>query len=187
MTKIVPALEAHMVKAEKKREYARITSPRSYAERQREYFKLINEDMPANVKRIEFAKSYGDLSENSEYQYAKDEQRVLMQKQTVMQAELDAVKPGDFSDAVTDEVMPGVEVVVSARDGERRYVILGEWDNDLERGIISSQTRVAKNLMGKKVGDDFELPDAEGNVDFAKLVEIRALSDEIKEWMKLPS
>jgi transcription elongation GreA/GreB family factor len=141
--------------------------------------------MPANVKRIEFAKSYGDLSENSEYQYAKDEQRVLMQKQTVMQAELDAVKPGDFSDAVTDEVMPGVEVVVSARDGERRYVILGEWDNDLERGIISSLTRVAKNLMGKKPGDVFELPDSEGNVDFATVKEILPLSDEVKAWMKV--
>ncbi|MBQ5795698.1 MAG: GreA/GreB family elongation factor [Kiritimatiellae bacterium] len=185
MTKIAPELESRMVKAEKKREYARITSPRSYEERQREYFKLINEEMPANVKRIEFAKSYGDLSENAEYQYAKDEQRVLMQKQTVMQAELDAVKAGDFSDATTDEVMSGVEVVVEAKDGERRYVILGEWDNDLERGIISSQTKVAKNLMGKKVGDKFELPDAEGSVELASVKEILPLSDEVKAWMKI--
>ena len=185
MTKIAPELESRMVKVEKKREYARITSPRSYEERQREYFKLINEEMPANVKRIEFAKSYGDLSENSEYQYAKDEQRVLMQKQTVMQAELDAVKAGDFADATTDEVMPGVEVIVAAKDGDRKYVILGEWDNDLERGIISSQTRVAKNLMGKKVGDKFELPDAEGSVELASVKEILPLSDDVKAWMKI--
>ena len=185
MTKIAPELESRMVKVEKKREYARITSPRSYEERQREYFKLINEEMPANVKRIEFAKSYGDLSENAEYQYAKDEQRVLMQKQTVLQAELDAVKAGDFADATTDEVMPGVEVIVAAKDGDRKYVILGEWDNDLERGIISSQTRVAKNLMGKKVGDKFELPDAEGSVELASVKEILPLSDDVKAWMKI--
>ena len=185
MTKIAPELEAHLVKVEKKREYARITSPRSYEEKQREYRKLISEDMPANVKRIEFAKSYGDLSENSEYQYAKDEQRVLMQKQTVMQAELAAVKPGDFADATTDEVMPGVEVVIGAKAGERRYVILGEWDNDLERGIISSQTRVARNLMGKKVGDSFELPDSDGNVELATIREILPLGEETKRWMKL--
>ena len=185
MTKIAPELESRMVKVEKKREYARITSPRSYEERQREYFRLINEEMPANVKRIEFAKSYGDLSENAEYQYAKDEQRVLMQKQTVMQAELDAVKAGDFADATTDEVMPGVEVIVAAKDGDRKYVILGEWDNDLERGIISSQTRVAKNLMGKKVGDKFELPDAEGSVELASVKEILPLSDDVKAWMKI--
>ena len=187
MTKIVPALEAHVVKVEKKREYARVTSYRSFGLRKQEYLKLINEDMPENVRKIEFAKSFGDLSENAEYQYAKDEQRALMQKQTVMQAELEAVKPGDFADATTDEVMPGVTVVVAAKDGEKTWTILGEWDNDLEKGILSSKTRVAQNLLGKKVGDDFELPDADGNVSFATVKEIKPLSDEIREWMKLPA
>ena len=187
MTKIVPELEQHVVKVEKKREYARVTSFRSFGLRKQEYLKLINEDMPANVKRIEFAKSYGDLSENAEYQYAKDEQRALMQKQTLMQADLEAVKPGDFADATTDEVMPGVTVVVASKDGEKTWTILGEWDNDLDKGILSSKTRVAQNLLGKKVGDDFELPDADGNISFATVKEIKPLSDEIREWMKLPA
>ena len=187
MTKIVPALEAHVVKVEKKKEYARITSFRSFGLKKQEYLKLINEDMPANVKRIEFAKSYGDLSENAEYQYAKDEQRALMQKQTLMQADLEAVKPGDFADATTDEVMPGVTVVVTAKDGEKTWTVLGEWDNDLEKGILSSKTRVAQNMMGKKVGEDFELPDEDGNLSFATVKEIRPLSAEIREWMKLPA
>ena len=143
--------------------------------------------MPANVKRIEFAKSYGDLSENAEYQYAKDEQRALMQKQTLMQADLEAVKPGDFADATTDEVMPGVTVVATTKSGEKTWTILGEWDNDIEKGVLSSKTRVAQNLMGKKVGDDFELPDENGNLSFATVKEIRPLSDEIREWMKLPA
>ena len=186
MTKIVPELEAHLVKAEKKREYARVTSFRSFGLKKAEYLKLINEDMPANVKRIEFAKSYGDLSENAEYQYAKDEQRALMQKQTLMQADLEAVKPGDFADATTDEVMPGVTVVCDTKDGERTWTILGEWDNDIERGILSSKTRVAQNLMGKKPGDGFELPDEDGNLAFATVREIRPLSDDVREWMKLP-
>ena len=186
MTKIVPALEAHLVKVEKKKEYARITSFRSFGLKKAEYLKLINEDMPANVKRIEFAKSYGDLSENAEYQYAKDEQRALMQKQTLMQADLEAVKPGDFADATTDEVMPGVTVVCATKAGEKVWTILGEWDNDLEKGILSSKTRVAQNLMGKKVGDDFELPDEEGSLTFATVKEIRPLTDEIRAWMKLP-
>jgi transcription elongation GreA/GreB family factor len=186
MTHIVPALERHLVKTEKKKEYARVTSLRSYGLRKQEYLKLINEDMPANVKRIEFAKSYGDLSENAEYQYAKDEQRVLMQKQTVMQAELEAVKPGDFSDATTDEVMPGVTVVIEGPEGRKSYTVLGEWDNDIEKCILASKTRLAQNMLGKKVGDQFELPGAEGEVKFATVVEIQPLSDEIREWMKLP-
>ena len=187
MTKIVPALESHVVKVEKKKEYARLTSYRSYGLRKQEYLKLINEEMPENVRKIEFAKSFGDLSENAEYQYAKDEQRALMQKQSVMQAELEAVKPGDFADATTDEVMPGVTVVIAAKDGEKTWTILGEWDNDLEKGILSSKTRVAQNLLGKKVGDDFELPDADGNLTFATVKEIKPLTDDIREWMKLPA
>lgn len=187
MTKIVPALEAHVVKVEKKKEYARITSFRSFGLKKQEYLKLINEDMPANVKRIEFAKGFGDLSENAEYQYAKDEQRALMQKQTLMQADLEAVRPGDFADATTDEVMPGVTVVAATKSGEKVWTILGEWDNDIEKGILSSKTRVAQNLLGKKVGDDFELPDEDGNLTFATVKEIKPLSDEIREWMKLPA
>ncbi len=187
MTKIVPELEAHVVKIEKKREYARITSYRSFGLKKQEYLKLINEEMPANVKRIEFAKSYGDLSENAEYQYAKDEQRALMQKQTLMQADLEAVKPGDFADATIDEVTPGVTVIVTTKDGEKTWTILGEWDNDLEKGILSSKTRVAQNMLGKKVGDNFELPDADGGLSFATIKEIKELSAEIKEWMKLPA
>ena len=186
MADIAPELKRHLVAVEKKKEYARITSPRSYAVRKAEYLKLINEDMPANVKRIEFAKSYGDLSENAEYQYAKDEQRVLMQKQTLMQADLEAVKPGDFADATADEVMPGVTVVAETKDGEKIWTILGEWDNDLDRGIISSMTKVAQNLMGKKVGDNFELPDIDGNISFATVKEIRLLSDDIRRWMEVP-
>lgn len=186
MTKIVPELEAHIVKVEKKKEYARLTSYRSFGLRKQEYLKLINEDMPANVKRIEFAKSYGDLSENAEYQYAKDEQRALMQKQSLMQADLEAVKPSDFADATTDEVMPGVTVVANTKDGEKIWTILGEWDNDIEKGILSSKTRVAQGMLGKKIGDNFEMPDENGNIAFATIKEIRPLSEELKEWMKLP-
>ena len=186
MVAAVPALSAHVVKAEKKKEYARVTSYRSFAMKKAEYLKLINEDMPANVKRIEFAKSYGDLSENAEYQYAKDEQRALMQKQSLMQADLEAVKPSDFADAETGEVMPGVKVVIDSPDGERTYCILGEWDNDPERGILSSKARLAANMLGKKLGDEFELPGAEGQTRFAKVKAIEQLPDEIREWMKLP-
>lgn len=187
MANLVPELKSHLVKVEKKKEYARITSYRSFAMKKAEYLKLINEDMPANVKRIEFAKSYGDLSENAEYQYAKDEQRALMQKQSLMQADLEAVKPGDFADASVEEVMPGVMVVVQVPDGEKIYTILGEWDNDIEKGILSSKTRLAANMLGKKAGDSFELPGADGATQFGKIVQIKPLSDEIKEWMKLPA
>ena len=102
------------------------------------------------------------------------------------QAELEEVKPCDFADATLDEVMPGVSVVVETPSGEKTYSVLGEWDNDIDLGILSSKTRLAQNMLGKKPGDEFELPGAEGAAVFAKIKEIRPLADEIREWMKLP-
>lgn len=184
MTRLAPELEGHLVKAEKKREYARVTSPRSFAQRKLDYLKLINVDMPENIRKIEFAKGFGDLSENAEYQYAKDEQRTLMHKQAEMQDELSAVKPDDFSSATTDEVMPGVTVSVETPEGPKTYTILGEWDNDIERHVISSKARLATGLLGKKVGDSFELPSADGKMVLGKVLSIEALSPEMREWLK---
>lgn len=186
MVHIAPELSQHVVKVEKKKEYSRITSRRSYALKKKEYLKLINEDMPENVRKIEEAKGYGDLSENAEYQYAKDEQRILMQKQTLMQADLEAVKADDFENVPTDEVAPGVAVRVDTNEGEKIYSILGEWDNNFELGIISAKTKLAQNMLGKKVGDQFELP-GEGQVVFGKVIEILPLSEPVKDWMKIPA
>ena len=82
--------------------------------------------------------------------------------------------------------MPGVTVVCATPDGEKVWTILGEWDNDFDLGVISSKALVAQNLIGKKPGDQFELPDAEGGVKTATVVEIRPLSDEIRSWMQIP-
>ena len=186
MVHLAPELESHVIKVEKKKDYARITSPRSYAMKKAEYLKLINVDMPENVRKIEEAKGYGDLSENAEYQYAKDEQRVLMQKQSLMQADLEAVKADEFKAGGTDEVEPGVTVTAQTPEGEKTYTILGEWDNDLELGIISSRTKLAANMLGKKVGDEFELP-GEGMVSFGKILAIAPLSAEVRAWMAVPA
>ena len=168
------------------KEYPRVTSPRGYWLRQKLYDKLVNEDLPENVRKIKYAKGFGDLSENAEYQYAKDEQRALLQRQSTMLAELEQVRTSTFSDATTDEVMPGVTVVVATKDGEKTYTVLGEWDNDLELGIISQRTRVAKNMLGKKVGETFDLPDGDGSLTTAEIREIRLPGAEILDWMKLP-
>ena len=188
MTHIVPELASRQVQKVEPKAIERITSFRSYAERKAAYQKLINVDMPANTKRIEFARSYGDLSENAEYQYAKDEQRALMQKQTLMQEEIEAVKPTDFADVEADEVRPGTMVTIAAADGtEKTYTVLGEWDNDLDLGIIANKTRLAQNMLGKKPGDTFDLPDSEGNVSVATIKAVAPLSDEMRAWVQLPA
>ena len=184
MTKIDPNLASHVVRKVEKKVEARVTSQRSFNEKKAAYDHLVNVEMPENTKRIEFARGYGDLSENAEYQYAKDEQRALLQKQSLMQKDLDEVKPTLFEGVVADEVRRGTVAVVSVNGEEKTFVVLGEWDNEPSLGIISSGTKLAANLLGRKPGDAVELADADGNAVAAMVVRVMPLSDELKAWIK---
>jgi transcription elongation factor GreA len=142
---------------------------------------------PEILEEVKLTRSYGDLSENAEYQYAKDEQRQLMQKQAVMQSELDAVKPSDFADVSVDVVNPGVTVVVEFPNKDvKTFTVLGEWDNDIDLGILSFKTKVAQNMLGKKAGDGFEIPSQNGSSEQCKIIEIKPVSEEIRKWMQIP-
>ena len=184
MTKLDEGLVSRMAKRVERKVEERITSQRSYNEKKSAYEKLVTVDMPENTKRIEFARGYGDLSENAEYQYAKDEQRALLQKQSLMQKDLDEVKPTLFENVEADEVRPGTVAVVSVDGAEKTYAILGEWDNEPSLNVISSKTKIAANLLGRKAGDAVELADAEGKAIAATVVRVEALSDELKAWIK---
>ena len=184
MTKLDEGLVSRMAKRAERKVEERITSQRSYNEKKAAYEKLVTVDMPENTKRIEFARGYGDLSENAEYQYAKDEQRALLQKQSLMQKDLDEVKPTLFENVEADEVRPGTVAVVSVDGVEKTYAILGEWDNEPSLNVISSKTKIAANLLGRKAGDAVELADAEGKAIAATVVRVETLSDELKAWIK---
>ena len=72
-----------------------------------------------------------------------------------------------------------------AVDGaERTYVILGEWDNEPSLNVISSKTKLAANMLGRKAGDAVELADADGNAIAATVVRVDSLTDELKAWIK---
>ena len=184
MTKLDEGLVSRMAKRAERKVEERITSQRSYNEKKAAYEKLVTVDMPENTKRIEFARGYGDLSENAEYQYAKDEQRALLQKQSLMQKDLDEVKPTLFENVEADEVRPGTVAVVSVDGVEKTYAILGEWDNEPSLNVISSKTKIAANLLGRKVGDAVELADAEGKAIAATVARVEPLSEELKTWIK---
>ena len=177
-------LASHLVRRTEQRAPERVTSQRSYNERKAAYEKLVNVDMPENTRRIEFARGYGDLSENAEYQYAKDEQRALLQKQSLMQKELDEVKPTLFDGVEADEVRMGTTAVVSVDGSERTLVVLGEWDNEPSLNIISSGTKLAMNLLGRKPGDAVELADADGNAVSATLLRVEPINDDVKAWIR---
>jgi transcription elongation GreA/GreB family factor len=187
MTKVAPELKQLIVVKESSVAEIRLTSIRSYAEREEAYNKLVNEEIPKNAQDIEVARGYGDLRENFEYQSAKDEQRALLKKQETMEAELKAVKATDFANVPADEVRAGTTVTLTLASGEEvSYTILGEWDNDSSRNVISCKTKLAVNMIGKKAGETFEISDAEGNVSIATVKAVNALSSEMLDWVKTP-
>jgi len=184
MLKLDPSLaERKKSAAQPTAEAVRWTSWRSLAEHQLQYKKLVEVDLPKNSHNIAVARSYGDLRENFEYQAAKDLQRQLLQRQAEMQIELKTVKGTDFADAPCNKAGSGTTVVLRMADGSNRtYTILGEWDSDGARNIISNKTRLALCLENKAVGDTVSVP-AQGGEETAVIEAIRPPDAAVKEWI----
>lgn len=165
--------------------YGAVTSRRTYRERQERLEKLINVDIPANAKVIGVARSEGDLRENAGYKVAKDMQGLLMARRAELEAMITRVRPTDFSEAPKGVAGVGATVTLEYPDGRSEHFhILGEWDQQPEKHIISSSTRMAKALVGKQPGEKVLVP-TEAGVDVeCTLRSIEELPAEIREWVK---
>ena len=162
----------------------RITSMRSYGEHQAAFRDLVENKIPKNAHDIDTARSYGDLRENFEYQSARDEQRMLLQQQIDMQQEMRDVKPVTFEEVHFDgAVISGTEAHILYPDGaEKIYRILGEWDSDLTQGIISSRSRIAELLSGRRAGDKVSLPTEDEATVEVTLTAVSPLPQHIVDW-----
>lgn len=130
----------------------------SLERRRLEYHDIVEKQIPANSRDIALARSYGDLRENHEYKAAKEAQKVLMRRKTELERDLGRARGTDFSNANIEQVGPGTEVTVLdvAKSQTERFTILGAWDFDIEKGIISYLSPIAQSLLNKKVGDEVE-------------------------------
>ena len=135
-----------------------VVSWASYHKRQGELEELIKKKIPQNSKEIGHARSYGDLRENSEFKAAKDMQKLLMRHRAELEMHLSRAQATDFADAKTDIVSIGTSVTVTdlATHQAHTYHILGAWDSDPNRGIISYPAALAQVLLNKKIGDIVE-------------------------------
>lgn len=161
----------------------RVSSHRSFKEKQLQLQKLINKDIPENSREIAVARGYGDLRENFEYKAAKDTQRLLMARKAEIEAQLRDVKPTDFSEFPTE--FAGIATTVRLRhaDGsESEYHVLGEWDSDADRNIIASASGLAKALQGHSVGEQVEIPGEHGST-VVEIVAVGPIADPIRNWL----
>jgi transcription elongation GreA/GreB family factor len=169
----------HMVSGEpEEKEEALIVSWPSLEKRKGEYDDLISKKIPENTKEIGIARSYGDLRENFEYKAAKEMQTVLMRRKAELEHMLSRARGTGFENVETSQVSIGTSVVT--RDVESgqlsTYHILGAWDSDPVKGILSYQTAIGQALLGKTTGDSAELP-GETSVKTVEIIEITAWQD----------
>jgi transcription elongation factor GreA-like protein len=119
---------------------------------------LVEKKIPANSKEIAVARSYGDLRENHEYKAAKEMQKLLMRRKAELETQLLRARGTDFSNVRTDIASIGTIVVATDLQTQQpeRYTILGAWDSDPDKNLVSYQSPVAQSLIGHKVSDEVE-------------------------------
>lgn len=141
-----------------KKDTSLVVSWESLERRRVEYDELVHKKIPANSKEIAVARSYGDLRENHEYKAAKEMQKVLMRRKDELEAQLVRARGTDFSNPRTDVVSIGTVVRSTdlATNASETFTILGAWDSDPDKGIISYLTPVAQSLLNRKPGDEVE-------------------------------
>lgn len=156
-----------------------IVSTPSYEERQASYERLLKEEIPQNTKDIAIARGYGDLRENFEFKSAKEQQRVLMRRQKVMEREIAIARQTDFKDAPTHVVSIGtiVDYTITSTGATETVTILGAWDTDPSRKIVSYLSGLGKALIGKAVGEEASLPTEEGATRAATVASIRRYAE----------
>ena len=175
IVRVYPEMQAMLEGDGAERQEALIVSWESLERRKEEYEDLIKKKIPENTREIAVARSYGDLRENFEFKAAKEMQRVLQRRQAEMETALSLARGTDFSNADTGQVSIGTIVTYRNLDsGESQtYTILGAWDGQVEKSILSYQSGVSQALLGKKVGEHAELP-TEVGTEKVELVSIEA-------------
>lgn len=130
-------------------------------------------DRPAASEAIAEARDKGDLSENSEYDAAKEAQAMLEMKINKLKAALASAKIIDPKKLSTDtvQILSTVEMENVKNKVRMKYTIVSESEANLREGKISSQTPVAQGLLGHKVGDVVDIKIPQGVVQL-KIVNI---------------
>jgi transcription elongation GreA/GreB family factor len=163
MVKVYPELESMITGGQPalggEKTAVLIVSWSSLEKRQAEYEELVKVKIPANTKEIALARSYGDLSENFEFKAAKQMQSVLMRRKAELEQMLHNARGTSFENPDTSRVSIGTIVTVrnAETNNEETYTILGAWDGDPDRHIISYQTAIGQALLGHELGETVSL------------------------------
>jgi transcription elongation GreA/GreB family factor len=176
MVKVYPELESTIAGAQPQEKTAPlIVSWSSLEKRRAEHEQIVKVKIPENSKEIAIARSYGDLSENFEFKAAKQMQSVLMRRKADLEQMLHDARGTSFENPDTSRVSIGTIVTVHevATNRQETYTILGAWDSDPDRHVISYQTAIGQALLGHEVGETVSLKTEHGEAE-STIVSIQA-------------
>lgn len=130
-------------------------------------------ERPRVIAAIAEAREKGDLSENAEYDAAKEEQGVLESKIALIKSKIIDARIIDETAINTDEVqiLTKVRVLNLKTNQEKVYQLVTEGEANIAEGKLATTTPIAKGLLGKKVGDIAEVVVPAGKLQF-KVLEI---------------
>ena len=130
--------------------------------------RLTRIERPAISKAIGEAIEKGDISENAEYDAAKDAQGMLEAKIAILSSKIATTRIIDESkiDTSSVQMMNKVTIRNKTNNATMQYTIVSEPEANLKLGKISIQTPIAKGLLGKKLGDVVEIQVPSGKMEF---------------------
>ncbi len=134
---------------------------------------LITVERPSISKQIAEAREKGDLSENAEYDAAKEAQGLLEMKISKLQETIRNSRLIDESKINSDsvQILNKIKIQNTKSKAVVEYVLVAESEANLKLGKISIETPIAKGLLGKKVGDVVKVKVPSGEMEF-KILEI---------------
>ena len=129
-----------------------------FEEKKKQLSFIMDEEVPANSKEIEYALSLGDLRENAEYKAAKEKQEQLNSQIAKLKEDLERAQLFDPNAINISRVSFGTKVVLRNEESgqQEEYTILGPWESDPENNIISYLSPFGSAILNKTAGEKFE-------------------------------
>ena len=142
-----------------------------YTKLQDELKKLTSEDRPKIIEAIAEARSHGDLSENAEYQYAKEQQSLIEGRIIDLESAISKAEVIDIKSVEGDDIKFGATVEIEDDEsGEiQQYQIVGEYESDIENKKLSITSPLARGLIGKTEEDNVEINSPKGSKSYTIL------------------
>ena len=142
-----------------------------YSKLQDELKKLTSEDRPNIILEIAEARNHGDLSENAEYQYAKEQQSLIEGRIADLESSISRAEIIDVKSITGDEIKFGATIEIEDEETEikQKYQIVGDYESDIENGKLSISSPLARGLIGKSKDDSVEISSPKGQKSYTIL------------------